>query len=88
MAETWGDAEIETLRKHVQGLHATVEAYEKLVGDLFTLVEDSRRGFHDSTVWEDEDYVGDWIEPGGPSIAKRWSEVRERAAGLMKGTDR
>ena len=82
------DAAPEPEDETVVRLRAENERLSKLVSDILDLVEDSRRGFHDSTVWEDEEYVGDYSD-----IAKRWADVRDRAStppisdSQTKGTD-
>jgi hypothetical protein len=45
-----------------------------LAGEILSLVSDSRDGYHDSTLWDDEATSGEWRG----NIAARWREVRER----------
>jgi hypothetical protein len=55
------------------------EKLRDLVRDILDLVDDSRRSFHDSTVWEDEEYVGDHAD----GIAIRWRTVPKRAVAVL-----
>lgn len=62
---------IDGLVREKNRLEVERDYWRALASEILDLVEESRRLFHDSTLWEDEDYV----EPH--DIAKHWKAVQQ-----------